>query len=189
MLSLFYFVASYVKNRRLITPSSPHPIHSVMVVPDKMWLGRVHCSDAAEGFDDLQSYYGVDKKIARNSEPLTKPDAKFQSAKHLYDTSARFRNAVTVLEAYCAQLSNPDTSRTKVKDISRQMKKHIIPLLSLASSTIGETATTLAPIACVEYVHKRNETKRKNEVVDSSNKKMSQSKAPMLFTTPNTTSL
>ena len=92
---------------------------------------------------------------------LTKTDAQFEACKHLFATSAQFRDAVSIMHDMRDVLLDPDTSHKKIKERTRQMRKHIIPLMDYAADTINETAKTLAPIASMQYVHNRNERKRK----------------------------
>ena len=86
-----------------------------------------------------------------------------------------FKNAIEeALYKICSVFDNPNYSRTKIKQKSRQLKQYIIPLLSNTVSTISSTAKTLAPIASVKYVHDGKETKRKRKVIKPTNTWMNQ---------------
>lgn len=150
-------------------------LSSVVMGAPKLWHGRVHSSLAVSRYKDLQSIYnyedGVKKGTPRKSV-LTKTDAKFEASKHLFATSGQFKDAVAVMSDTSDASLDPDTSRTKIKENVRQVRKHIIPLMQYGADTINKTAKTLTPIASMMYVHKRNEQKRKQEVLNPNHKKM-----------------
>jgi hypothetical protein len=56
---------------------------------------------------------------------------------------------------------------------SQHLKKYIVPMISYAAKSLDKISKSLLPIPSVNYVHKRMEVKRKSEVVNDSNSRMS----------------
>jgi hypothetical protein len=146
------------------------------MVASKLLQGNARRSEADFGYHDLQSIYNSEDGSQETSDKVTpvvtQTDTQLKAAKHLFVSSARFRNAAKVLKVLCAGIGDPNTSRTKIKEKLKQIQQHIIPLLTHAADTIEETATAVAPIGCVKYVHNRNERKRRIELVDPNDTKM-----------------
>ena len=150
-------------------------------MPSNLWNGRIHRSVADEGYGDLRSIYDgsspATASTAKNGNSATnkgsKANSKLEASQHLFATSARTKNAVDVLEELCTILNDPTSSKSLLKRKSMHLKKYIIPMLSSAADSMNDAAKTLAPIARVEYIHNRKESKRKKEVIDPSNSRMS----------------
>ena len=51
---------------------------------------------------------------------------------------------------------------------TQQLKRYVVPMIAFAANSIAEISKHLAPIPSVNYVHRRMEVKRKNDVVDES---------------------
>ena len=97
----------------------------------KLWHGRIHRTDADEGYEQLQSIYHSDdrKKSTNPNSGMSKVDRQFESSKELYITSSRFRNAVNVLQDICTTLLDKDTSRTKRIEKTRFIgSTHFVPI-------------------------------------------------------------
>ncbi|KAL7545319.1 hypothetical protein ACHAWF_008672 [Thalassiosira exigua] len=129
-----------------------------------LWDGQIHRSIAEDGFNDLQSMYSLGGNRTSSDGPSQSAARnKMDSTKHLFATASRFKNAADALDEICKALGDPQASRTKIKESSRLVKKHIIPLLDHAANTMDETATVLAPIGNMTYLHERKETELKHE--------------------------
>lgn len=134
--------------------------------PKSLWCGRIDQSVADSGFDDLRARYNADD----GPRPVqSQSSSQMDSAKHLFMIAARLGDASIALDDICAELSVPATSRTRIKQKSRLIKQHIVPMLGYASSTMIKTSTVLSPIGCMKYLHNRTEKERKASVVDVSN--------------------
>ncbi len=78
-----------------------------------------------------------------------------------------------MLEEYIQVICNVESSRTSILKKSKHLKKYIVPMTSYAAKSLDEISKSLSPIPSENYVHKRMEVKRKSEVVDDSNSRMS----------------
>jgi len=69
----------------------------------KLWHGRVHRSEANSAYEDLQSIYNSEDRGNKGATKpvITKTDAQFEACKHLFATSARFRDAANVMSGMC----------------------------------------------------------------------------------------
>jgi hypothetical protein len=136
--------------------------------------GRSHHAKVASGYEHLQSIIGTgNTKKSDGHEVLTKTDKEFEGTQHVYLTATRLDNAAKVLSDYCAIFSDKQSSRTKIIQKSQHLKRYIIPLLHHAADTLNDSGKVLAPIASVKYVHERKECKRRCDVIDPSNSRMS----------------
>ena len=127
------------------------------------------------GFEHLQSIIsrGSAGESTFNRPLKTKTDAKFEAAQHLLLTASRLSSAANVLEEYIKEIYSDPPSRLLISR-TQQMKRYIVPMISHAANSIAEISKHLAPIPSVNYVHRRLEVKRKNDVVDeSSNSRLS----------------
>jgi hypothetical protein len=141
----------------------------------QLWYGRTNHETVDRGFEDLQSimYCGSNSKSGLTSSIKTKTDTQFKATKHLLTTASWLESAAKVLEAYTKILCNNQTSRYVISKRSHLVKRYIIPLLWHAANSMKDISTTLAPTASVSFAHKRTETKRKIDVVDEGNTRMS----------------
>ncbi len=78
-----------------------------------------------------------------------------------------------MLEEYIKVICNVESSRTLILKKSQHLKKYIVPMISYAAKSLDEISRSPSPIPSVNYVHKRMEVKRKSEVIDNSNSRMS----------------
>jgi len=137
--------------------------------------GRSRRGEVDSGFQHLQSIIsGGSAGESTFNRPLkTKTDAKFEAAQHLLLTASRLSSAANVLEEYIKEIYSDPPSRLLMSR-TQQMKRYIVPMISHAANSIAEISKHLAPIPSVNYVHRRLEVKRKNDVVDeSSNSRLS----------------
>ena len=76
------------------------------MVASKLLKGNARRSGADFGYHDLQSIYNSEDGSQETSDKvapvLTQTDTQVKAAKHLFVTSARFRNAAKVLKDICA---------------------------------------------------------------------------------------
>ncbi len=120
----------------------------------------------------IMSGSGTSKSVS--TAPIQmKNDAKFEAMKHLLLTASRVESAAIVLEKYIKVICNVESSRTSIVKKSQHLKKDIVRMISYAAKSLDEISKSLLPIPSVNYVHKRMEVKRKSEVVDDSNSRMS----------------
>ncbi len=103
----------------------------------------------------------------------TKTDTKFEAKKHLLTTASRLESAAKVLGECIKIFCDNQSSRSLISKRLQHLKRYIVPLIWCAADSLNDISKKLAPISSVKYVHKRTEGKRKFEVVDESNTKMS----------------
>jgi hypothetical protein len=108
-----------------------------------------------------------------NRPVKTKTDAKFEAAQNLLLTASRLSSAANVLKEYITEINSDPPSRLLISR-TQQLKRYVVPMIAYAANSIAEISKHLAPIPSVNYVHRRMEVKRKNDVVDeSSNSRLS----------------
>jgi hypothetical protein len=136
--------------------------------------GQNHRGKLDRGFEELQSIMSSSGTRLATSRPIqTKTDSLFESTKQLFTTASWLESAAKVLEECIKIFGDNQSSRSAVSKRSQNLKRYIVPLIWYAVDTLNDISKKLALIGSVKYAHKRTEDKRKFEVVDESNTRIS----------------
>ncbi len=98
----------------------------------------------------------------------TKTDSKFEAAQHLLLTASRLSSATNVLEGYIKEINSDQSSHLLISRKTQHLKRYIVPMIAYTANSIAEISKDLVPIPSVNYVHRRTEVKRKNDVANKS---------------------
>jgi hypothetical protein len=137
--------------------------------------GQTYQGKMERGLEHLQSIVsGSGTSKSASTAPIQmKNDTKFEAMKHLLLTALQLESTAIVLEEYIKVICNIESSCTSILKKSQHLKKYIVPMILYAAKSLDKISKSLLPIPSMNYVHKRMEVKRKSEVLDNSNSRMS----------------
>jgi hypothetical protein len=108
-------------------------------------------------------------EVPTSLHPIAPFGVRFEAIKHLLLTALRLLSAANVLKEYIKVICSDQSSCTLIAKKSQHLKKYIVAMMTYAANSVAEISKSLAPIPSVNYVHRRMEVKRKNDIVDESN--------------------
>jgi hypothetical protein len=91
----------------------------------------------------------------------TKIDKQLGVVLTLFNLGERLSDAAQVLEEFHLLFHDAGSSKQSKENALQDINKNVIPLLKLASATISNSATVVAPIAGTQYIHMRLESQKK----------------------------
>ena len=94
----------------------------------------------------------------------TKDDKQLTASVSLYDLAERLLDSKQVLEDIHSIFQDDEASDRSKENYLLALRKTVIPLLQFAADTIRSSTKLVAPIPGSQYVHKRNEIKKRASV-------------------------
>lgn len=129
-------------------------------------------SDKVQYGNFLNTHYGVDED---NLNPLdnksdTKLSRKFDASRRLVLISDRLTDGVSLMTDAANTLSNDKATKTSKKEALRVITTSIVGLMKTTSTACRDAALILAPVASVTYAQKREDVRKKKEMIASNSK-------------------
>ncbi len=129
-------------------------------------------SDKDQYGNFLNTHYGVDEN---NLNPLdnksdTKLSRKFDASRRLVLISDQLTDGVSLMTDAAKTLSNDKATKTSKKEALPVITTSIVGLMKTASTACRDAALILAPNASVTYAQKREEVRKKKEMIASNSK-------------------
>ena len=122
---------------------------------------------ARRGYGHLQSMRTCEKmssstKTCKCKETgITKTDIKLDSTYNIYENASRIEDAIQVLDDAVRLMCDSDASLNQRKQMARNLRQFVSPMLSAVVLDINNAANSLAPIAGVPESHRKREVTRK----------------------------
>ena len=124
--------------------------------------------EVREKHEALLSLYGLGNDAGLVAALNTLGDWKFDYTQKLFNISLRIIDVSSVLGDCVKTLTDTKALHSKnLTQVIRTIEKTIIPLQPIISSLLMKAARNIAPLNCMYNLHKRNETKRKNDFIDN----------------------
>ena len=100
------------------------------------------------------------------SRDFSTEDKKVNATMYLKELSARMVDVSTELKRIHETFSSSDSLTRDQKSLLKSLKQTIIPFIDESSTQLVDASKVVAPISGLDYVHKRDEVKRKRDLRD-----------------------
>ena len=102
-------------------------------------------------------------EMLNDSPSLSSRDKQLNAAMFLKELSARTADIVIELSSLHKSFSESDNLSRDQKSMLKSLQQTIIPFMSASGPKLHQASKILSPISGLDYVHKREESKRKKD--------------------------
>ena len=114
---------------------------------------------ARRGYGHLQSMRTCEKMSSSTKTcketGITKTDIKLDSTYNMYENASRIEDAIQVLDDAVRLMCDSDASLNQRKQMARNLRQFVSPMLSAVVVDINDATKSLAPIAGVPESHRK----------------------------------